>query len=222
MKKVIGFFLVVTFIASIGWIVSDAYSYEPWIVVMGSLISLLSADWGDNKNKKSPLKKFQKRLEIRKSKLTPEAMFKFDALVNGNAQKHTISVMAVWDGDAPTTKKQVIHQTDNLSSHTIMSLDGAFSFSFQEVDIDNDGHNEIIMIFHCGAHSRGVKVFKVSDGHFLSLFPGGEFGGDHGDVRIEKHDGINKIYVCSRGTSLEEVIERCYFVDDGILQEKLI
>ncbi len=139
--------------------------------------SLLSADWGGNKNRKSPFKMLQKRLAIRKSKLTPEATFNFDALVNGNAQKHTISVMAVWDGDIPTTKKQVIHQTDNLSPHTIMLIDGAFGFPFQEVDIDNDGHNEIIMIFHCGAHSRGVKVFKVSNGHFLSLFPGGEFGG---------------------------------------------
>jgi hypothetical protein len=221
------FFLLIFTIAiviSVAWIFSDNTNHEAWIVLIGLVVTFIPIVIQETKQTNSFIQKLIKPILIRKKKATPDITYSFDSIVDGHADKHTITAMAIWSGDSRTSKKQIIHHTDKLTPYTILLLEDGFGFSFQEIDIDNDGHNEIIMIYHCGAHSRGLKVFKVTSGHFLSVFPGGELGCDRDGIKIEDRDGdgIKEIYMLNRGSSFEEMVESCYVIENGQIKEKLI
>lgn len=220
MNKIIAILSFIVLVVSIAWIYAEP-SYEPAIALLLSIVALISMSRvsGTWLNKK--MAPFRIKAEKKKTDVTVS----FDALIQGKAEKHTVSVKKVWYKTYPTLKSQVIHQTTNIDPYTILLIDQGHHFEIKCIDIDGDGNPEVVLIYHCGAHSRGLRIFKVDYGHFLKQIPGSELGSDWPEIKIEDRDNDNKmeIYIKNRnwsGSPTQEFVEYQYVLIDGSYVEQ--
>jgi len=191
LNKIIATISFIVLIVSAAWFCA-APSYEPAIALLVGVAAIIPSLVSMSRVSGSWLNKLMAPIRIRYEKKKPDVSVSFDALIQGKAERHTVTVKKIWYKTRPTIKSQVIHKTSNIDPYTILLIEQGHHFDIKCKDIGGDGNPEVVLTYHCGGHSMGMTIFKVDYGHFLKEIPGSNLGSDWPEIKIEDRDNDKK------------------------------
>lgn len=189
------------------WLVYEP-GFEPLIVLLMAIAALVTETFTLLKQKRvrSPLSwvlgpylRRKERLDLDKIKAQPIAKTSFDSMSGAHAIHHEVAGWHVWDDVSPTGELELRHKIGEGSWSTFNIITG-HNLELWPLDIDNDGCLELIVRFGCGAHSRGLLIYRSDQWGKLSLVPGGEIGSDWPEIEISDQgsDGTYEVLVKQR------------------------
>ena len=71
-------------------------------------------------------------------------------------------------------------------------------------DFDGDGFEEIVVRYHCGAHTHGMRVYKISPPPSgPELIPGADIGSDFPEISWKAREGGNGVIIFAKNRNWE-------------------
>jgi hypothetical protein len=130
---------------------------------------------------------------------SPLSSLTFKTLRGSKVHEHTAEARAIWDSFGPTQNIELRHRGPDLDPYVFDRIEG-HSVSFFAEDFNRDGRPDLAVTYHCGAHTRGFKLFSLDAGNILRLVPGSDIGSDWPEIRWADRDGdgFKEIYVKQR------------------------
>ncbi len=96
------------------------------------------------------------------------------------------------------TKHALIYSWSSGASGVFDSIEG-HGFAIYEHDFDGDGSNEIIVRYHCGAHTHAMRIYKITEPPSGPvLIPGAEIGSDFPEITWEERKNGHGVIVYAR------------------------
>ncbi len=132
-----------------------------------------------------------------KEKRTPLNSISFDTISKAKAIHHEINVWRIWDGNEHTERLELRYRKGRSSWLTLIWFVG-HTVKMETKDINGDGNPELLVTYHCGAHTKVINIFRVGYSGFLEHIPGSEIGSDFCSINVEDRDGDGKCEVYAK------------------------
>jgi len=123
-----------------------------------------------------------------------------------------------------STRYALYYNWNNNNNYLFDNIEG-FSIKMFEYDIDEDGTPELIIEYHCGAHTMVMNVYKVTGyGSPPVLIPGATIGSDWPDIRwhVSNRNEGTVFFAKQRNWSkspTQDFVEDKYLLKNGVCQK---
>ena len=124
----------------------------------------------------------------------PQARLVFQWPISGASKKHEIVASYIRSKDGTSTVMSITHFGPNMEPYDFAIFDG-HTPSLELRDFDADGRPELAILYYCGAHSRGLYLFRLDNGEVFVPVPGGRVGSDGPGIKWEDADGDGKLEI---------------------------
>ncbi len=127
----------------------------------------------------------------------PVLEFFFDAPVNNVIQTHRFRIIRLYADGESTERMWLMHRSDTEARYTLVDEFDGFCPELFAIDFDGDQFFEVALRYHCGAHSRGFRLYKWNGWKF-EMVPGTNIGSDYPHIEWEDRDQDGKFEIYSK------------------------
>ncbi len=180
LKLLVSILITCSMIIAVSWLYYDR-TFEPLIATITAFIAfIMRLKFHNFSIMRLPL---LSKILLWKKKSKPIAVLTFKTCIKSEIHNHCIKAYNIWHENYPTEKIEFRHKIDNGSWYTFSVIEGHTPKLILQ-DINNDNHDELILRYHCGAHTHVIELFTFDHQGFISSIPGGKIGSDFGDIQI--------------------------------------
>ena len=165
----------------------------PYLLMAFSTFLLIIINWPSIASFVNPKKKRSEekigKLGQKEEESSPNFSTDQDELLEFVVYSHLLKISAkqLRDTRGGSTRYALYYSWNDDAGDIFDNIEG-FGIKMFEHDMDTDGIPELIIEYHCGAHTMVMNIYKIpAYGSSPTLIPGASIGSDWPDIRW--HDG---------------------------------